>query len=162
MTNCAGGQKSVSHSQALVAWLLLVVLVALLIRTAWLCDDAYITLRTVDNFVHGHGLTWNVNERVQAYTHPLWMFVLAFFYFFTREAFFTLHIVSIGVSCLALLGAAKTARSPWTLLLGGSLLLLSKAFVDYSTSGLENPLTHLSSRCSCGSTSARRPLTRKL
>jgi len=143
MTNCAEGQKSARRSQTLVAWLLLVVWVALLVRTAWLCDDAYITLRTVDNFVHGYGLTWNVNERVQAYTHPLWMFVLAFFYFFTREAFFTLHIVSIGVSCAALLWAAKTARSPWTLLLGGSLLLLSKAFVDYSTSGLENPLTHL-------------------
>ena len=48
-----------------------------LIRTAWMCDDAYITLRTVDNFVSGFGPRWNVAERVQAYTHPLWMFVLA-------------------------------------------------------------------------------------
>ncbi len=135
--------KSARNAQNLACLLLLVVLGALLIRTAWLCDDAYITFRTVDNFIQGYGLTWNVNERVQAYTHPLWMFVLAFFYFFTREDFFTFHLVSMGVSCATLLLAAKTSRSPWMTMLGGSMLMLSKAFVDYSTSGLENPLTHL-------------------
>ena len=59
------------------------------VRTAWMCDDAYITLRTVDNFVSGFGPRWNVGERVQAYTHPLWMFMLALPYYFTREAYFT-------------------------------------------------------------------------
>ena len=43
------------------------------LQSAWLCDDAYITYRTVDNFVSGLGLRWNPIERVQAYTHPLWM-----------------------------------------------------------------------------------------
>ena len=38
----------------------------LLIRTAWLDDDAYITFRTVDNVLHGYGLRWNVLNRVQA------------------------------------------------------------------------------------------------
>ncbi len=45
-------------------------------------DDAYITLRTVDNFINGYGLTWNISERVQAYTHPLWMFLLSIYIFF--------------------------------------------------------------------------------
>jgi hypothetical protein len=44
----------------LVAALLLVAVV--LIRTAWICDDAYITFRTIDNFLHGFGLRWNVAE----------------------------------------------------------------------------------------------------
>ena len=44
-----------------------------LVRTAWVGDDAYFTFRTIDNFVHGYGLRWNIAERVQAYTHPLWM-----------------------------------------------------------------------------------------
>jgi hypothetical protein len=39
---------------------------------AWVCDDAYITFKTVDNFVEGYGLRWNVLERVQVHTHPLW------------------------------------------------------------------------------------------
>jgi len=36
--------------------LLASIFVVVLVRTAWVCDDAYITFRTVDNFVHGHGL----------------------------------------------------------------------------------------------------------
>ena len=44
-----------------------------LVRTAWLCDDAYINFRTVDNFLHGYGLRWNVAERVQTFTDPLWV-----------------------------------------------------------------------------------------
>ena len=41
-----------------------------LLRTGWLSDDAYITFRTIDNFENGHGLTWNVSERVEVFTHP--------------------------------------------------------------------------------------------
>src|SRR5690348_16048670 len=50
------------------------------IKDAWLSDDAYITFRTVYNFTHGYGLVWNVGERVQSYTHPLWMFLLTIAY----------------------------------------------------------------------------------
>ena len=66
-----------------------VALVVTIVRSAWYCDDAFITWRTVDNFVNGHGLTWNVAERVQTYTHPLWMMLLTVAYFLTREANFT-------------------------------------------------------------------------
>ena len=38
---------------------------------AWVADDAFITLRTVDNLLAGYGPRWNVVERVQTYTHPL-------------------------------------------------------------------------------------------
>jgi arabinofuranosyltransferase len=115
-----------------------------LIRTAWLCDDAYITLRTVDNVVSGYGPRWNVVERVQAYTHPLWMLVLVVPYSLTHEAYFTTLFVSMVFSLAAVwLLAARVACSWQTALIGGTALIFSKAFVDYSTSGLENPLTHL-------------------
>ncbi|MDB4977741.1 MAG: hypothetical protein JWN48_6082, partial [Myxococcaceae bacterium] len=55
----------------------LVVLFGLVLRSAWVTEDAYITLRTVDNWVHGFGLRWNTDERVQGYTHPLWMLLLS-------------------------------------------------------------------------------------
>ncbi|HEY0840318.1 MAG TPA: hypothetical protein VGD74_09030 [Vulgatibacter sp.] len=70
-----------SSGLALVTWMFAV--------QAWVVDDAYITLRSVDNFVHGLGLGWNPDERVQAFTHPLWMFCLSALYFFTRESFLT-------------------------------------------------------------------------
>jgi arabinofuranosyltransferase len=114
------------------------------VRTAWMCDDAYITLRTVDNLVEGFGPRWNVAERVQAYTHPLWMFALALPYYFTREAYFTPLALSIFVSVAAMwLFAARLAGSAGALVLGACTFIFSKAFVEYSTSGLENPLTHL-------------------
>ena len=50
---------------------LLIFFAFVIIRTAWACDDAYISFRTVDNFVHGYGLTWNIDERVQVFTNPM-------------------------------------------------------------------------------------------
>ncbi|MFH1070734.1 MAG: hypothetical protein V1794_14050 [Candidatus Glassbacteria bacterium] len=115
-----------------------------LYRNAWLSDDAYITFRTVDNFIQGYGLTWNAAERVQAYTHPLWMFLLSAFYFFSREIYYTSLVISLAVSLAAVFimtgGIARDVRRTVLVLL---ILLFSKAFMDYSTSGLENPLTHL-------------------
>jgi arabinofuranosyltransferase len=57
--------------QTLACVVLLALFAVVLCRTAWVGDDAYITFRTVDNLVHGYGARWNVDERVQAYTHPL-------------------------------------------------------------------------------------------
>ena len=53
--------------------MLLVALAAVLVRCAWIGDDGYISLRVVLNLVEGRGLTWNVDERVQVFTHPLWL-----------------------------------------------------------------------------------------
>lgn len=36
-------------------------------------DDAYITLRYVRNLLSGKGLAWNPGERVEGFTHPLWL-----------------------------------------------------------------------------------------
>jgi arabinofuranosyltransferase len=116
----------------------------LLVRTAWLDDDAYITFRTVDNVLHGYGLRWNVLNRVQSYTHPLWMFAITAVSALTGEVYFASLLLSGGVSLVAVwLVARRVAGSVPLAVLALSMLLLSKAFVDYSTSGLENPFTHL-------------------
>ncbi len=116
----------------------------LIILTAWLSDDAFITFRTVDNFINGYGFTWNIGERVQAYTHPLWMLILVVFQFITKEVYFTSIILSIIASLLAFyILIRKLAVSASNAVLVGLILIFSKAFVDYSTSGLENPLSHL-------------------
>ncbi len=46
------------------------------INTAWVTEDAFITFRSVDNFLKGWEPVWNVGERVHAYTHPLWYALL--------------------------------------------------------------------------------------
>ncbi len=124
--------------------LLLALFALVIVRRAWVSDDAYITFRTVDNFLHGYGLVWNVSERVQAYTHPLWMFLLMGADALTREIHFTSLVLSILTSCAALyLLATRITSSHLAAAFAVLALTLSKAFVDYSTSGLENPLSHL-------------------
>lgn len=116
----------------------------LLIRTAWVCDDAYITFRTVANFLHGYGLRWNIANRVQAFTHPLWMFVMAGAAAITGDVYFTSIFLSIALSlAVVAIIAGRLASSLPTALAALSALAVSKSFVEYSTSGLENALTHL-------------------
>ncbi len=42
------------------------VLVYAIVTNAWVADDAYISFRTLDNFVSVHGLTWNQVDLVQS------------------------------------------------------------------------------------------------
>lgn len=124
--------------------MVLVLYTVVVLRCAWISDDAYITFRTVDNFAAGYGLTWNTAERVQAFTHPLWALLLSATYMLTREIHVTTLALSAGLSALAvLLYAAALAPTPLTATVGVTIFLMSKSFVDYSTSGLENPLSHL-------------------
>jgi arabinofuranosyltransferase len=127
-------------------WLYLCILIIgfVILRNAWVCDDAYISFRTVDNLINGYGLTWNTDERVQGFTNPLWVFLISAFYAIIGDVYFTSIFVSLVLVLFAVfLFSFKVARSPTGALLGIAILLFSKAFIDFSTSGLENPLTFL-------------------
>jgi arabinofuranosyltransferase len=119
------------------------VLLTLVVRNAWVTEDAYITLRTIDNLWHGHGLRWNVDERVQAYTHPLWMMLMSVPYALGANAYVSALLVSLMVTLAALLALLYTARTSGHAIAALVLVMLSRSFIDYSTSGLENPLSHL-------------------
>ncbi len=45
----------------------------------WICDDAFITLRYVQNASEGLGLVYNPGEHVEGYTHFLWTMLIWFF-----------------------------------------------------------------------------------
>ena len=54
------------------------VVLAWLASVAWfLCDDAFISFRYVRNLVEGHGLVFNIGERVEGYSNFLWVLELA-------------------------------------------------------------------------------------
>ena len=117
---------------------------AVLLRTAWVCDDAYITFRTCHNLIEGFGPRWNVAERVQTFTNPLWMLLVSAAYTVAGNVYASALALSFCCSLAAFgLVVFGLARGPAQGALAGAVLLLSKAFVDFSTSGLENPLTHL-------------------
>ena len=123
---------------------MLMIFIALLVQISWVEEDAFITLRTSDNFIHGYGLRWNIDERVQTFTNPLWMFLLAGVHTIIQNPHLTLILLSIVVSTLALFVLlVNIPQNNFGLLLAFASLALSKSFVDFSTSGLENPASHL-------------------
>lgn len=110
--------------------------------SGWVAEDAYITFRVIDNFVHGYGLRWNADERVQAYTHPFWMLINIPLYMITKDvaiAVITMSVVCAagGVYQLYKLGTSRMLTCCVVIL----TLLCSSTIRHYMVSGLENPLT---------------------
>ena len=115
--------------------------------TAWISDDAQITFRQVWNFISGDGITFNFNERVQAFTHPLWFFVLSGITAITRESFLTttfLGVLTTLISVIFMLRLENNLREEKYYIVSPVIFLVfSWAFCDYMTSGLENSLSYL-------------------
>ncbi|MEO7192115.1 MAG: hypothetical protein ABI051_13770 [Vicinamibacterales bacterium] len=113
------------------------------VRTAWVSDDAFITFRTIDNFVHGSGLRWNVTERVQSYTHPLWLLVLTPVVALSGSAYLSAIATSLAFTTVTVAVVAMALRRElWRVGFALIAMIVSKAFTDYATSGLENALSH--------------------
>lgn len=112
------------------------------LANAWMGDDAHITFRSVWNFVHGYGLTYNPDERVQAFTHPLWFLTVSLVHFVTREFFFSVTVLSWALDIAAGMVVLRRARSLASATLVVAWLVSSKALIDYTSSGLEYPLSY--------------------
>jgi arabinofuranosyltransferase len=117
--------------------------VVILVRTAWVSDTAFLTLRTVENAATGFGLRWNVVERVQVFDHPLWLFVLLVGRLLTGDTYFTTLAIGMLSSLLCGWVVLREARNEAIAVLAFATLGLSPLFVAFSTSGLESPLLHL-------------------
>jgi len=128
-----------------VPFLLLTLLIGRIAWAGFLTEDAFISYRCLENLRHGLGMTWATDLRSQPYTHPLWML-----------AHMPLLLVIPDVKIVSfLLCFACTGGVLWSLHRNYSgyrpfysyvvlvPLLASKCFVEWSTSGLENPLAHL-------------------
>lgn len=141
------GQSANLHGSNRIYWLvltwLLIIYCYLIYQTGWLSDDARITLVYVENLVKGNGAVFNSGERVQAYTHALWFLLLSGGTYFWHNAVQITYLASVVLSATSFLLLAKIAvhKTLFTVLAMGSLLL-SAGFIDYSTSGLENPLSY--------------------
>ncbi len=119
-------------------------LMAVVVSSGWLSDDYYFSLKAARLLVDGYGLQHNAAERVQGFSNPLWTLLLAGNFLLSDQHYVTTLVLSFLVTLgVALILATKVARTTGGALLGLVILASSKAFVDYSSSGLENPLGHL-------------------
>ena len=112
--------------------------------TSWISDDGSITLHSVLNFVHGYGPVLNIGERVQAFTHPLWFFLNSAMWFITHQVYFGVTLLGIICSLSAYyLFIRYVSPIKSSALIAAILILGSKSYIEYSTSALENSLSHL-------------------
>lgn len=127
--------------RALLA-LLFIVCITRVFFNAWVTEDAYITFRVIDNYVHGYGLRWNIDERVQVYTHPLWMLLHILPYAIFGNIYWLTIAISLICTALGvywLVASRPISFAPVFVLVFGPILL-SRTFADFAASGLETPL----------------------
>lgn len=136
-------------------WLALVPVVVVLVGAwiyRWVDEDAFINFRIIDNLVAGHGLVYNLGERVEADSDPLWLFSLTGLHgilpFMSLEWLsVVLGLICTGVGFLAggrgvqrLIGS----RDEDTVFPLGMLMVAVVAGVwEFATSGLEMSMVFL-------------------
>lgn len=115
----------------------------LLTRSIWIGDDAFVTLKTALNAVHGWGAGFNATEAVQGYTSPLWFLMWLFIEQTTQWSVFGILFLSLVFSVVALSIPLLSAVNIGSVIVVTSAILFSNALFDFASGGLENPLAYL-------------------
>ena len=108
----------------------------------WMLDDAFIAFRYAANFADGHGLVYNLGERVEGYTSFLWVFVLGLFKIVGIDIVFMSKVLGalFGLACIGALFISyrvfpgSTRRSA---AISSLLLATCGAFTPWLGSGME-------------------------
>lgn len=70
-------------------------------RYFWLDDDQMVSMRYARHLADGHGLVWNVGERVEGYSDFLWVLVMALVHVLgASDAQASVFVVAIGLAFL--------------------------------------------------------------
>ena len=136
-----------SHPLVLLALPIVLILVGAWLHR-WVAEDAFIDFRVVRNIWHGHGPVFNVGQRVEVYTDPLWVaslsLVAAVVPFISLEWWSVLlGLLGTGVGFFyatsAMRRLSRKEASEGRLAVPAGLLMVSCVAVmwDFATSGLE-------------------------
>jgi hypothetical protein len=110
----------------------------------WLSDDSFISFRYADHLVRGHGLVYNVGERVEGYTNLLWTLLLAGALRLGIPPEVSAPMLGIAgwLALVAILGWRSWRRDRPGLFfpLAAALVLLLDDFQTWATGGLETSL----------------------
>jgi hypothetical protein len=109
----------------------------------WVSDDAYASFRYADNWARGFGLVFNIGERVEGITNPLWTLilgVLARWGFDVERSATTLGLLAYVICIpLALLGGRTSNRRQY-LPLAAIFIVADTDFATFASGGLETSL----------------------
>ena len=116
----------------------------------WIVDDGYIFLRVVNMLTSGHGPVFNVGERVEAFSSPLWLALLTLT---DITVPIRLEWIAVGLGillstaglALAMAGSARLIRiyqpQAWLLPFGVLVPVCIFAVWRFASSGMETGLT---------------------
>lgn len=111
-------------------------------------DDLYITLRYLHNFINGYGIVFNAGERIEGYSNPTWLFLLAFlaktFDITGQTALIYLArgtslLIGFGIILVFFLMVQETGRKSPLLYLFPFIIAINPSLNVYNFSGLETP-----------------------
>jgi hypothetical protein len=108
-------------------------------------DDAYISYRFAQNFAAGHGLVFNVGERVEGYTNFLWVVLLGIMIKLGLDPIALSKLggglLSVGTLWLTFtLGNRAFGRRSLLSLSAVAFLVFNSGYAEWSVAGLETPL----------------------
>jgi len=113
-------------------------------RVYFLEDDAMISMRYAKNLVRGAGLVFNPGERVEGYTNPLWVLVMALVHLAgppERLASMWVLVVSTGLTAAIVLAQASILRrlevGPLWIVVCAVATIFDENVVMWLASGLE-------------------------
>ena len=144
------GRERSSIVQALLLIAPVTILVVMAWQHRWIGDDAFIDFRIVKQIRAGNGPVFNMGERVEAGTSPLWLIIL-----FVVHTLVPLRLeweaVFLGIGFTAA-GVVLAQRGAWLVVkaaapdalvvpFGALVLVALPPMWDYATSGLETGLS---------------------
>lgn len=130
--------------QILLAAILCAFLVVQALIWSHFTDDAYITLRYAARWMNGQGLTFNNGERVEGFSNPLWLGLIAGTSWLTHLDL-VLATKLLGLTAMAGVAAAfysiaRTLALPGLFVLALGLLAGTPGVEIYASNGMEVPL----------------------
>lgn len=129
------------RAHRLILWGVHVCLAVFWVRYAWLAEDAFINFRVLKHALAGDGLVWNLGERVQVFTSPLWILLSWALGSVTQELLWSTLALSFslcaGTCWLLYRYCGKRVHVYLPIVV---FAFASRSLRDFSSSGLEAPL----------------------
>jgi hypothetical protein len=130
----------------LIALLAIIIRIYILNSTHCTVEDSLITLRYAENLAHGHGLVYNLGERVQGATTPLFTLWMAFWSWLGVSGLAAgkaLGVAADGTVCIVLARLMQNLGHPRAGWLAGLLYATASAPINFSVGGMETPIATL-------------------
>ena len=109
------------------------------------CDDAFIALRYAKNLIEHHELAYNLGQRVEGFTSPLWVLLISALGSLGLQLPDATRLLGVGAALLTFWALCRfwdelSPKAPWLVLAPAAALAMSAPFAAWTLGGLETPL----------------------